>query len=817
MKKIISTILTTIMLFSAIPSMADWDNDEDIMSLLSELNIMVGDDDGNLRLDDHVSRAEFAKIAVSSSSSKNTIASGIKISPFKDVTYQHWSAPYVKAAVSAGIAEGYVDATFKPDNTVSYEEALTMVLKVLGYTSDDFGYSWPYGQIGLAENLELNQNVNANQGEALTRRQVANLIYNALNTKMKDAQTKLITVFDCEVIEAVTIIASHNEDSSLGTDKIFTSAGMYQFNNNFDSDYVGRRGDIVVKNGDDFVSFTPRDQQVEEYTVSNVIGSDIILDGGMFNINSNTTTYHKSKTLTYESAASEAEKGDTFRIFKNEKGSVDYAMLISQDAQTGTDEFERFVIYSQLSDAVIGYKNGSFEQIDINDGTTCYKDKTKSTYAMVKGEMSMGDILYVKKSGNSIDYVSYEKGSMEGPIKVTNTNWIDNFETDGSTAVMRSGNKVAASEIQINDIIYYSKDLNMVLAYTDKVTGVYEKASPTKDSPTNVTISGKEYTVESVEAFNALSSSGTFKYGDTVTVLLGRTGEIAGVVGGNQVSSTNVTSGFVIETGKKDFTNADNTVYSSYYAKVVTPDGAVNEYSTNSNYNILKCAVVRITFKDGKAVLSRQKGYDNVSGKVNAEKGKIGNFELADDVKILDTVGEYSDGIAMYSTIYPQRLDGVTISAAKVMYYSKNSADEIDELILKDVTGDSYNYGLVLKIDKMTASYTIDLGGTQNTHMTGFSTSTKGPFKFRMDSTTIENMQPLASHSGKISNLTHTEAQIGTQKYLLSDKVVVYHKTDINNYMKIPIDDAISGNYKLTAYYDKAQTSGGRIRIIIAE
>ena len=35
-------------------------------------------------------------------------------------------------------------------------------------------------------------------------------------------------------------------------------------------------------------------------------------------------------------------------------------------------------------------------------------------------------------------------------------------------------------------------------AYTDKVTGVYEKASPTKDSPTSVTISGKEYSVEDV-------------------------------------------------------------------------------------------------------------------------------------------------------------------------------------------------------------------------------------------------------------------------------------------------------------------------------
>ena len=224
-KKIISVMLTAVMLIAALPVMADSGNDEDKMALLAELDIMVGDDDGNLRLDDNVSRAEFAKIAVASSRSKNTVASGLKISPFKDVPYWHWSAPYVRAAVSAGIAEGYVDASFKPDDTVSYEEALTMVLKVLGYTNDDFGYSWPYGQIGLAENLDLTDNVNAMQGEALTRRQVANLVYNALNTKVKDSQSALVSIFDCNVIENATIISSDKEDSSLGTDKVFTSAG----------------------------------------------------------------------------------------------------------------------------------------------------------------------------------------------------------------------------------------------------------------------------------------------------------------------------------------------------------------------------------------------------------------------------------------------------------------------------------------------------------------------------------------------------------------------------------------------------------------
>jgi hypothetical protein len=738
MKKIISAVIAVSICVSSVCALAD--SSADIMPLLSELNVMVGDGEGNYRLDDNVSRAEFTKLAISISKSKNTVAAGTKVSPFSDVTYKHWSAPYVRAAVTAGIVEGYIDATFRPDNTVSYEEALTMLLKVLGYTNDDFGFSWPYGQLGLADNLEITKAVDANIGDALTRGQVARLVFNTLNTKMKDSQSRLISIFDCQVMEDVTIIASHNEDSSLGENKIFTTAGTFEINSNFDSGYVGRKGDIFIKNDDDVVAFMPE---------NSVIG-----------------------------------------------------------------ELERYVIYSQLPNAVVGYKNGSFTQIDITDGTTCYKDSVKTSYAAVKNELEMGDILYVRKDGNGIDYVSYEKGNMEGPVKVTSSDWQQIFNTNSATAVMRNGVKVGVSDIQTNDIIYFSSDLNMVLAYTDRVTGVYEKASPTKDSPIQVTVSGKEYSIESVEAFNDLSSSGGFKYGDTVTLLLGRTGEIAGVAGGGS-SSTLSTCGFVTDTGRKDFTNPDGSTYSSYYASVVTPDGNVNEYATSYDPKNMKCSVVRINFKDGKASLSSNRQGGSYLGRVNASANKVGDMKLAEDVKIIDTSGTYPDDISGWCRVYPQRIDGVTLSESNVKYYSKNGAGEIDEIILSDVTGDTYTYGVIIRGEY--GAYTIDIDGTQNIYQTGFSTTARGPHKLRMKGMEIGNMAQLSSHSSFISQLTRTEAVIGSQRYLLSDKVIVYKKTNTSTYMKITLDDAINGNYRMTAYYDKQQSSGGRIRIIVAQ
>jgi hypothetical protein len=814
MKKIITALIIISAMFMTVGVSASWNNEEDILNLLSELKIMQGDGDGNYRLDDEVSRAEFTKVAVAASSYKNTVASGLKISPFNDVPYTHWSAPYVKAGVSAGLVKGYIDATFHPDDTVSYEEAITMLLRVLGYTDDDFGVSWPYGQIALADDLEISKNVYANIGDNLTRREVANLVYNTLNAKQKGGQ-KQITVFDCEIIEGVTIIASNNEDSSVGEDKIYTSGGMVEFDNNFNFDYVGRRGDMVIKNGEDFVSFTPREQQVKEYKVTNIVGNDLILDGNLIDINSNTTTYYKSQTFTYETAVAKASKGDTLKLYLNSNGSVDYALLIDGGNVVSNDNLNKYVIYSLLDNAIVCYKNSSFTQIDVQDSTTCYRDSSRYLYSAVKSEMAMGDIIYVKRDGSDIDYISYEKGNMEGPVQVTSSSWINSFDTNSSTAFMRDGNKVSSSAIQTNDIIYYSSDLNMVLAYTDKVTGIYEDAAPSKDAPSSVTISGKSYEIEGVNAFNALSSSGSFKFGDTITVLLGRNGKIAGVVGGTASSTGNMT-GYVIETGKKDFTNSSGSAYSSYYVKLVSADGTVNEYTTSSDYSSHRGEVCRVSFKNGTASVSKVTS-SGVSGTVDGSDYTIGRYKFADNVKILDTVVTDWYDIALYKKIYPQRLDGLNISASSVLYCEKNASGEISEMILKNVTGDMYSYGAIISRTSTAGmfSYVLDSDGNQYYYNSMTELPSKIGCRIGLNGTTVERMDRLKEYSGTISKLTTTTATIGNNQYKLSDRVLVYKKT--STLMKIPIEDAINGSYKLKAYYDKSESEGGRIRVIIAE
>lgn len=759
MKKTISALLSASMLMAAgaaVPLAASaasssWQSDSEMMSLLSALDIMVGDNNGNFNLDSYVTRAEMAKIAIASSSSKNTVAAGMRFSPFSDVSSSFWGAPYIQAAVSAGIVSGYIDGTFRPNGTVTYEEAVTMMLGVLGYEKGDFGASYPYGQVGMADSLEMTENVNAGIGDSLTRRQVAQLVCNSLDTSMKGSSNDLISVHNCQILSDVTIIASQADDKTLASDEISTTSGKYRIKDDyFNDDYVGCRGDMVIKDGKYYVAFSP-------------------------------------------------------------------------DSAYASD---KYVIYSTLNDAILAYPSGSntnIKQFKISDTTTCYMNSTAYTYGSLRSQMEMGDTIRIHyKDNGEIDYINYSSGSLDGPIKVMSSNWINSFETDSATKIMRDGTKVSASDIETNDIVYYSDALNMVLAYSKKVTGVYESASPSKDSPQSVTVSGVTYQVEGVEAFNDLSSSGSLSYGDTVTLLMGKDGmQVAGVVTNTAAADSVV--GYVTGAGKDTFNNSDGTTYTSYYVNIVTPDGTSYKYPTEYDKSGNVNKVVRASIKNGYAVISVLASSSALSGYVSCAKMQIGSRAVASDVKILDISSIAGSNTAAYAKTYMQRIDGVTLGTNNVVYYATNTSGAISELILQNVTGDMYQYGMVVSASTQSAgedasykSYSI-LSGNTIYSASRFGLTAGEPVQFAADGNTAAYAVKLKSYNGTTGGLTQTKAVIGGNEYFLSDKVKVFNKQSGSGYLEMSLNDAISGSYSYICYYDKAEASGGRIRVIVCE
>ena len=189
-KKILSLLLAAAVLLGSAPAAlaASSASDSVIEEVIRATGIMVGDESGDMNLNNTVTRAEYAKMLVSASTYKDKVSGASNSSPFKDVPYTHWAAGYIKTAVEQGWLTGYLDGSYKPDNTVTLEEAATGVLKLLGYTSEDFSGSYPYGQLALYESLGLDVNITASQGTAMTRRNMMYLFYNLLNAETKDGQ-----------------------------------------------------------------------------------------------------------------------------------------------------------------------------------------------------------------------------------------------------------------------------------------------------------------------------------------------------------------------------------------------------------------------------------------------------------------------------------------------------------------------------------------------------------------------------------------------------------------------------------------------------
>ena len=749
-KKLTATVLAAIMIMSlpAVGVLAEEGYSvAERAAVLKSLDVMQGDPDGNLRLEDNVTRAEFTKMAVAMSVVRNSVSESLNVSPFKDVSYTHWSAPYVRVAVTEGFIRGYSDFTFRPDNDVTFAEATTVALKLLGYTDDDFGAAWPHGQMSTAKNIGLTDEISGDYNAPLSRGGCVILLHNLLDTKMKNGQTKYAGVMDCELRESVILVATKKEDPSVANGKVFTTAGTFKIGDSSINANIGVRGDILVKNGDEIVSFTP----------------------------------------------------------------------------TGSAITSKMVVYSTLGNVVIGYINGELTQETVPSGTTAYVGASASTYATVSGRLSMGSIMTIQKdlSGN-IEYVSISEGAtLQGPAIVTGGNWYSSYTSNiNDYAVIRNGSKSSVAEIRVNDVAYFSPDLKIMFVYANAKTGIYESAQPNKDMPQTVKISGVTYEIEGAAAFNALSSTGNIGFGDTVTVLLGKDGKIAGAVLSGASASADV-YGFLAGAGKKNFTDDKGNEYSSYYAEVILPGGEKAEYTTKSACSGYVNNIVKVSLASSGAKITSLKPQSKVYGVVDAENYTIGDFRLDRNVKILE-VSTSSQGVtAIYKNVLLKRLDGIMLSDSSILYASTNREGEIDGLIIEDVTGDLYSYGMMLSADQTTGSYSFDINGSTVSAMGQFTAVSKNtPAKFGVSGGRVFSMVSIHELNEETEKISATE--IVTEKgevYLLSDAVSVYiTKTGSLTFKWSSLAEVLENaeNYSIKAYYDKKISAGGRIRVIIA-
>jgi hypothetical protein len=485
----------------------------------------------------------------------------------------------------------------------------------------------------------------------------------------------------------------------------------------------------------------------------------------------------------------------------------------SQSDFVGAFPYAQMNVYSNngLSENIVGgigtyMTKGDAANLIYNLMGTTMKDGSQ-TYAESLG--------YTLNTSGQVNYAEIINDNMNGPYTVKSGNWINELGMSAdSLTIYKNGSLVTASDVEPYDILYYSQSKGTVWAYEDKVTGIYESASPSQNAVTSVTVSGAEYTLESAAAFSALSSTGTLKIGGAVTLLLGKNGGVADAVSSTVVNESAVV--YVTETGTGTYKNASGTEYTSFYFKGIKPNGSSIEYTTTQDW-IEPGDMLKLSFdSDGDMSIGTAKTGSSITGAVDADLCLIGSTSIAANATILDT------NLGNYEPTSLQRLDGVWLQSGDVLYYEA-SGGKVTTLILNDVTGDTAKYGVVTSATSGDSSgsyeYMIDgVAAKLNTSNSSLGVHA-GAAQFYGESGSISMIKNLYSLSTKVKAFNGAQITVNDSvgTYPLSADVTVYTKGS-GSYKVSTLSEALKAfqaKQLVTFYYDKAPKEGGCVRVII--
>jgi len=183
MKKVLSFVLVLSMIlgsfgmaFAAPAADVVGTDYEDAVNVLTELGVVAGYTDGSYKPENIVTRAEMATFIIKAMGLADY---AVGKSAFTDMA-GHWADPFVAYAASLGFVAGNTDGTFKPDATVSYDQAITMLVQALGYKAEYLTGGYPGAFVNQAKTLGMLDGVKSGAAGA-NRGDVALLIFNTLD------------------------------------------------------------------------------------------------------------------------------------------------------------------------------------------------------------------------------------------------------------------------------------------------------------------------------------------------------------------------------------------------------------------------------------------------------------------------------------------------------------------------------------------------------------------------------------------------------------------------------------------------------------
>ena len=363
------------------------------------------------------------------------------------------------------------------------------------------------------------------------------------------------------------------------------------------------------------------------------------------------------------------------------------------------------------------------QQIGLRDQLTCtqgqamtYEQCTLLLYNALRANTASGSAygssLGFTVSNGQVDTSSVLLKSRKGPFVAEEGTQLPFTPV----SVYRNDKTSASAELNKYDVYYYSESLQTVWIYTRRAAGRITAVSPSASAPTALTVAGSTYSLGSSAVASKISSLNGGGVGEVVTLLLGMDNEVADVITGEEADS--VFYG-VVQTANRSLVE-DNGADVLQKISVMCTDGITRTVNIDKSLNYPTGWLVEISVTpEGEQVNAIES--KSVSGTINETATALGDYALADDVQILDTT---SEGLA--GTVRPSRIAGTKLNALTVRYYTLNEQGQIDRLILNDVTGDLWKYGVLDDVKNLAVNAGSILGTLTGSGSSGSGSSSSG-------------------------------------------------------------------------------------------
>lgn len=193
MKRILSFVLSLVFVIGMLPCFGvsaatsdDMTATDRVIQQMRDLGIMEGDENGDIEPTATLSRAEFVTL-IARIMDMEDIYADAENDLFVDVSQNYWAKSAILACAKAGYINGTEPGVFSPEDNISLEQALKIMVRVLGYeymAQEKGGY--PAGYLYTANRLELMDNITTAQTDPVTKGDAAHLFFNSLEVTLTE-------------------------------------------------------------------------------------------------------------------------------------------------------------------------------------------------------------------------------------------------------------------------------------------------------------------------------------------------------------------------------------------------------------------------------------------------------------------------------------------------------------------------------------------------------------------------------------------------------------------------------------------------------